>query len=191
MKDKIHRVTDKLDTVEVILADQTFYKFRKGDFEAWAITAQLGQQDIIPNYAVLTFPVDVKTDRETLVYSEGKMGADLKLKLKRGVNITVVSKVGLFFEITFGKGQTGYIVATSIPGPEREAAHVHIMRVIFEQLNDRSSSTVDEKYIRSRGLLMSRYTADGYSSEKYRIGSRIYTVTKYDGRVEISSYEGY
>ena len=190
MNDKIYAVTEKADTVQVILADQAFYKFKKGDFEAWAITAQLNQDtDILSNQSpVTTFPFNVKTDRETIVYKEGKMGADKMLSLKKGVDIKVNSKVGLFYEIEFNQMQKGYIVTTVVPGPERQTNQTHIMRSIFEQISNRGTNGADERYVRSNGKFISKYTSDGYSAETYKVGNTLYTITKYNGRTEISSY---
>lgn len=192
MKDKIFAVTDKADTVQVILADQTFYKFKNGDFEAWAITNQINEYtDIVANEATETLPFSVITDRETSVYKEGKMGADRILDLKKGVQLTVKSKVGLFYEVEFNKGQIGYIVTTVIPGPERDKNRTHIMRAIFDQINNRGTGGADERYVRANGKFISKYNSEGYSSETYKIGNTLYTITKYGGKTEISSYVTY
>ena len=189
MKDKIYAITDKTDTVQVIMADQTFYKFKNGDFEAWAITNQINENtDIVANQATESLPFTVSTDRETTVYEEGKMGADRLLDLKKGVTLTVKSRVGLFYEIEFNKGQIGYIVTTIIPGPERDKNRTHIMRAIFDQINNRGTGGADERYVRSNGKFISRYSSEGYSSETYKIGNTLYTITKYGGKTEVSSY---
>lgn len=192
MNDKIYAITEKTDTVQVILADQAFYKFRKDGFEAWAITAQLNpESDILPNKSFVTFPFNVRTDRETLVYKDGKMGADKMLDLKKGVDIKVKAKVGLFYEIEFNTNKTGYIVTTVVPGPERTSNQSHIMRSIFEQINNRSPGGTDERYVRSSGKFISKYSTEGYSSETYRIDNTLYTITKYGGKTEISTYTTY
>jgi len=190
MNDKIYAITDKADTVQVILADQIFYKFKNGDFEAWAITAQLNEStDILANQASESFPFTTKTDRATNVYKEGKMGADRLVELKKNVQMTVKSKIGLFYEIEFNKNQTGYIVTTVIPGAGRTRNQTHLMRSILEQANNRGTGGTDEKYVRTNGQFVSKYTSDGYSSETFKVGNTLYIITKYSGKTEISSYK--
>ena len=192
MKDKVYAITDRTDTVLVVIADQTFYKFKRGDFEAWAITHQLNETtDILANESFLSFPFKVKTDRTTVVYKEGKMGADKILELKKGIEVNVLSKVNLFYEIEFDKGWKGYIVTTEVPGLERERSSTHLMRAIFDQINGGVTGQDQEKYVRSNGELISLYESEGYKSETYKIGNTIYLITKYNGRTEVSSYTRY
>lgn len=192
MKDKIYGITESSDTVQVVLADQAFYKFKKGDFEAWAITNQLNEaNDIIANEAKENFPFMSVTDKVTSVYKEGKLGAERILDLKKGTSVTVKSKLSYFYEIEYGDGKIGYIVTTMIPGLERDRDKSHIMRSIFNQIRNGGAGGIDERYVRKNGKIISKYNSEGYSSESFKIGNTIYTITKINGRTEISSYVSY
>ncbi len=165
MKDKIYAVTDKTDTVEVILADKSFYKFKKGNFEAWAITNQLDESsDILGKQSVVVYPFMIRLDKVTTVYKEGKLGADKMQDLKKGQKIKVNSKSGYFYEVQFD-GMIAYAHITTIAEPK---THYHIMKSIFDKMNDQLTYEINENYIRSNGKLISRYQSGDYSSDTFK-----------------------
>lgn len=186
LNDKIYGITDKVDTVEVILADKSFYKFKKADFEAWAITNQIDEStEILGKESEIVYPFNVKLEKVMTVYKEGKLGADKMLDIKKGQTIKVNSKSGYFYQIEFD-GKLGYAHISTIVEPAK--THYHIMRAIFDEFHNKPTAQSNESYIRSSGKFISKYQSSGYSSETYKIGNTYYTITTYNGKTEISSY---
>lgn len=187
MADKIYAVTDKTDTVEVILADKAFYKFRKDTFEAWAITGQLNQLvDILGKESEVVYPFKTKLSKITTVYKEGKLGADKLMDLKKGQSINLNSKSGYFYEVEFD-GKIAYAHISTLPEPSK--THYHIMRAVYDEINNPPvAERSQEDYIRARGKSISRYSSVGYISETYQIDNTYYTITTINGKTEISSY---
>lgn len=137
LKDKILRITDKADTVLILEADKTFFKFKQDSLIAWSLTAQVDENDgIITRPAVydIKMPFDFILVSNIYVYSQAKLGANKILDLKKGKTVSVTAKDGVFFRIKY-KDVVGYIV-------ESEILPIKTQHPIRKALNEISNSII-------------------------------------------------
>jgi hypothetical protein len=116
MKDKILRVTDKDDTVIVLEADRTFFKFRKDTLVAWSLTAQVDQGTGIitkPKRYEIKMPFKHLMRSDIYAYDEASKIANKILDLKKGELILITNRNNNFFEIMY-KEKTAFIFENDI-----------------------------------------------------------------------------
>jgi len=116
MKDKILRLTDKEDTVIILEADKTFFKFKKDTLTAWSLTAQVDEYNGIitkPTVYDIKMPFDFVLHSDSYAYSQAKKGANKILDLKKGKTISVTTRDNEFFQIKY-KDVIGYVIESDI-----------------------------------------------------------------------------
>lgn len=116
MKDEIFKITDKDDTVSVIEADKTYFRFKKDTLMAWSLVAQLDQEKGIltkPNLFEIELPFKQFMRSDSYAYDEASKIANKILDLKKGEQISVENRINGFFEIKY-KGRTAFVFENDI-----------------------------------------------------------------------------